>query len=436
MSVTTRDYDANSGVPTPASALPACEERERAPAPAPSGMADEPEPEGEPEPEPEVEAPLPEIVAMFAPADPEGDGLGFSSTELKHKLEADLELLELLEDVGKDMSKIFGFLEAIEPNSIQDYVDFDTFQGMLLQSDFVPEVILDPPFDRDVAKDYRIRDFVAQTVTYNTNDSKEKNCLEYVEKWNRQFTQLFPERRPLLLCPFNECGIRKFICTTLRPTKLPYNAIYEYPGTVKFVYEYCVYETLENVKELPSHAPSPHSIFNWQRGDSLDYAVALCSLLLGVGYDAYVVSGYAPEWITHGRQSHLSMPGPQGLASEADDDAAREAAAKRERGRFKKNNYEIIVPAALESGYEAGQAAKAKTAAEAAAADAARVPPDPEPVDGIFGQRVHFWVSCPAKVARTCASAAVPMAARLATRARCAGAAAGRQADGDGKPVL
>ena len=28
-------------------------------------------------------------------------------------------------------------------------------------------------------------------------------------------------------------------------------------------------------------------------------AQLLCSLLLGVGYDAYVVSGYAPRAITH-----------------------------------------------------------------------------------------------------------------------------------------
>lgn len=27
-------------------------------------------------------------------------------------------------------------------------------------------------------------------------------------------------------------------------------------------------------------------------------ATFLCSLLRGCGYDAYVVSGYAPEWVT------------------------------------------------------------------------------------------------------------------------------------------
>eukprot|EP00962_Isochrysis_galbana_P012214 scaffold3451_cov116-Isochrysis_galbana.AAC.6 len=36
----------------------------------------------------------------------------------------------------------------------------------------------------------------------------------------------------------------------------------------------------------------------WQAGDCFDCAQLLCSLLLGVGYDAYVVSGYAPKAVT------------------------------------------------------------------------------------------------------------------------------------------
>ena len=47
-------------------------------------------------------------------------------------------------------------------------------------------------------------------------------------------------------------------------------------------------------KPKPSPSPSPE-----QAGDCFDMAQLLCSLLLGVGYDAYVVSGYAPRAITH-----------------------------------------------------------------------------------------------------------------------------------------
>jgi len=41
----------------------------------------------------------------------------------------------------------------------------------------------------------------------------------YVGKFVRHFSSLHPERPPLMLTPCNECGRRKFVCTTLRPTQ-------------------------------------------------------------------------------------------------------------------------------------------------------------------------------------------------------------------------
>ena len=49
----------------------------------------------------------------------------------------------------------------------------------------------------------------------------------------------------------------------------------------------------------------------------------LCSLLLGVGYDAYVVSGYAPRAITHCDQSAANFPATDaGGAKQAEEAAA------------------------------------------------------------------------------------------------------------------
>ena len=42
-----------------------------------------------------------------------------------------------------------------------------------------------------------------------------------------QFVELYPLRRELLLTPENECGVKKFICTTLRPTQMPYKELYD-----------------------------------------------------------------------------------------------------------------------------------------------------------------------------------------------------------------
>ena len=43
----------------------------------------------------------------------------------------------------------------------------------------------------------------------------------------------------------------------------------------------------------------------WQKGDSFDISIALVSLLVGVGFDAYVVIGKAPKDITICNESSL-----------------------------------------------------------------------------------------------------------------------------------
>mmetsp|Transcript_26582 Transcript_26582/g.52378 ORF Transcript_26582/g.52378 Transcript_26582/m.52378 type:complete len:730 (-) Transcript_26582:206-2395(-) len=43
-------------------------------------------------------------------------------------------------------------------------------------------------------------------------------------------------------------------------------------------------------------------------GDCLDLANMLCSILRGNGYDAYIVSGYAPKWITSQDQTQTPCP--------------------------------------------------------------------------------------------------------------------------------
>ena len=40
---------------------------------------------------------------------------------------------------------------------------------------------------------------------------------------------------------------------------------------------------------------SPTSVLKEQKGNCFDYAILLTSLLVGVGYDAYCVCGYASE---------------------------------------------------------------------------------------------------------------------------------------------
>lgn len=44
-----------------------------------------------------------------------------------------------------------------------------------------------------------------------------------------------------------------------------------------------------------SYPPHAIQVIEWTVGDAFDFAMVLCSFLLGAGYDAYVVYGTAPR---------------------------------------------------------------------------------------------------------------------------------------------
>jgi len=144
--------------------------------------------------------------------------------------------------------------------------------------------------------------------------------LEHVMEYQRQFKIIYDPLRDLLIAPKNECGKRKFICSTLRPTKLPFTELYDYAGCAKFTANYLEYEELFLPNKLPEIMPSPANVIKWQGGDCFDFAIVLCSLLLGTGYDAYVVYGTAPKNITTKDESLMECPFPLNFDDQMDDE--------------------------------------------------------------------------------------------------------------------
>ena len=114
--------------------------------------------------------------------------------------------------------------------------------------------------------------------------------------------------RIILLAPKNDCNLRKFICTTIRPTILPFVELYDWDKCAKFVSDYLEYEELSEPDKFPSIIPSPANVLEWQAGDCFDFSIVLCSLLIGAGYDAFVVYGTAPKTITTKDQSEMDCP--------------------------------------------------------------------------------------------------------------------------------
>jgi len=240
------------------------------------------------------------------------------------------------------------------------------------------------------ARRIRLLDVEELPSTYRMNSNKEDLCLEYVENFRTQFVQLFPKRKELLLCPKNECKVRKFICTTVRATELPYRELYDSQACAEFVASLLEYEPLEYPTELPEYIPSPDSVLKWRVGDCFDFSNLLVSYLIGAGYDAYVVSGYAPKWVCLRDQSRTECPvlleerrqkEQKEKENVAPEDESEKRYTMRDRG----------IP---KSKFLKSQAEKAtlEEAARRAAEDEIDDEDEEEEEDPLEGERVHAWV--------------------------------------------
>ncbi|GIL93808.1 hypothetical protein Vretimale_187 [Volvox reticuliferus] len=138
--------------------------------------------------------------------------------------------------------------------------------------------------------------------SFTQHTAHEARVLQYVQDFQRIFEELYPYRRPLYLTPRNECGVAKFVCTTIRPSQLVYTELYDLDGAAQFVADFLSYEPLEDPLHPPDTLPSPMSVLDWRAGDSFDLAVVLASLLIGVGFNAFVVMGYAPYAVVQNDQ--------------------------------------------------------------------------------------------------------------------------------------
>lgn len=95
----------------------------------------------------------------------------------------------------------------------------------------------DPEFEGEV-------DF---PLSYHTISSKERLLLLFAENFRRQYFVQYPKRKPPILAVNNECGVQKFVSTTLRPTSFLFpELIGSWQENAKFVADFIFYEPLPN----------------------------------------------------------------------------------------------------------------------------------------------------------------------------------------------
>ena len=214
---------------------------------------------------------------------------------------------------------------------------------------------------------------------------KEDLCFEYLRHFLRVYASRWPKRSPPYLSALNEFGQTKLVCTTLRPTQLPFSELYDMHECAVFVAGYILYEPLDPPHLPPETLVSPSFTLNSYSGDSFDMAVLLCSLLLGGGYDAYVVNGWAPREVALKDQSSLECPQLTPLA-----ETAVGPVSQSEDAEVVGDGYRPIDNEVRTSAFLAAEAERRRLAA----LDTFQLweEHDPEPASTLSEVRVHAWV--------------------------------------------
>eukprot|EP00762_Andalucia_godoyi_P006857 ANDGO_00934.mRNA.1 Coiled-coil domain-containing protein lobo len=230
--------------------------------------------------------------------------------------------------------------------------------------------------------------------------------LAYVDTFRTQYTQLFPSRSPLFLTAENSDGDEKFVCLSVRPTELPYIELYDLPNIVRFISGYVVYEPMDPPTVLPEVLVGPAATMTRQSGNCFELSVLMTSLLIGAGYDAYVVYGYASRATCNndlsGTVCDVDVSCELDSVKKEDDKAAPKTRYKLRRrdplvSRYEKNQEEKLANemrnqklAATSDGDGAEEAAKALERVPKHADEGGDGADDFR--DELYGKRVHAWV--------------------------------------------
>ena len=256
------------------------------------------------------------------------------------------------------------------------------------------------------SRSQRLRELEVSSLSasFASNNMRELLVLEYVENFRIQYTQLFADRPPLFLCPRNEAGVEKFVCSTVRPSQLPYAELYDLGACAQFVADHITYSPLEEPSTLPNVFVSPFHTLKWQVGNCFEMSCTLASLLIGAGYDALVVSGYAdlrvcqcdlsdtvcPEKLNPSMATVIENAGKTPLKKlnlESQEDVL-------ERPKDRPNRYKLKERPDLESHFSENDALRHEKETEEAARLQSEETLRNEVVvqEPLYGKRVHSWV--------------------------------------------
>lgn len=91
-------------------------------------------------------------------------------------------------------------------------------------------------------------------ASYRRTGAKERLLLLFAENYRQQFGARFGrQRRPPVLAPPNECGVQKFVSTTIRPTYVLHTALIgSWRAMAAFVADFVHFEPLDDPLNMVS----------------------------------------------------------------------------------------------------------------------------------------------------------------------------------------
>lgn len=170
-------------------------------------------------------------------------------------------------------------------------------------------------------------------------------------------------------------------------------------GPAQFVSDFIEYEQLADAAILPTRLMSPDALLQQRKGNSLEMATLLCSLLNGSGYRAMVVSGYATREVVTNNLERVDCP----FVPSCEEDDAEEFEDDQEiptiKSVPKKNKYALRDPIDLRSKFELEMAERKvrelerekERQLEVEKCERERLEQLSD--DPFYGWRVHAWVA-------------------------------------------
>ncbi|KAH0795220.1 SNF2 family N-terminal domain containing protein [Histomonas meleagridis] len=136
-----------------------------------------------------------------------------------------------------------------------------------------------------------------------------KEFLSKVDDFLIQFFKEYPFRLHVFLTAENENGAMYFLSSFIRPSVLPIIETSNVNLAASFVADICDYQILYDFFSPPRCITTPNFTISSQIGDCYDLSVLLTTTLTGIGYDAFVIVGYANRELTFSDLRYKKCPG-------------------------------------------------------------------------------------------------------------------------------